>query len=236
MLSLCGMTPFFLGDMVKEFNESELRKSPTPVAALRSINTPPFAISEDASRANGLEPVLLLSKGCRVMLRNNLWTNKGLVNGALGYVRDIVYSLESRPPNSLPLVVMVEFDSYTGPTINGLVPIPTAKATFIIGQQQCTRIQFPLQLAFAMSVHKSQGLTLDRVLFDIGKQENSLGLTYVALSRVKTWSGFAFLTSYDWRRFEIINNHPAFIDRKQFLRNIQDKCIPSLLTEYRSLL
>lgn len=46
--------------------------------------------------------------------------------------------------------------------------------------------QFPLQLAFANTVNKSQFLTLDKAVVDIGERETSTGLTYVAFSRVET--------------------------------------------------
>ena len=45
------------------------------------------------------------------MLRTNLWTAGGLINGTLGYVREIIYSNNDSPPQ-LPKAIMVEFDSY----------------------------------------------------------------------------------------------------------------------------
>ena len=43
---------------------------------------------------------------------------------------------------------------------------------------------FSVVLAYAITVHKSQGLTLDKVVLDISAKDHSLGLTYVAISRV----------------------------------------------------
>ncbi len=46
----------------------------------------------------------------------------------------------------------------------------------------------PLKLAWALTIHKSQGLTLPKCWVDVGKNESVLGITYVAISRVKTLS------------------------------------------------
>jgi ATP-dependent exoDNAse (exonuclease V) alpha subunit len=47
------------------------------------------------------------------------------------------------------------------------------------------RVQFPLQLCFAMTVHKSQGQTLDRVGIYFSRRAWTHGLLYVAVSRVR---------------------------------------------------
>ena len=125
------------------------------------INAKNENISKVDETYHGPKNKLKICVGARIMLRNNLWTEKGLVNGALGVVKDIVFHEGQRPPNDQPAYVMVRFDNYTGPGINGLVPIPPITKTWF-ENQVCKRTQIPLTLAWATTIHKSQGLTLDR--------------------------------------------------------------------------
>jgi len=62
--------------------------------------------------------------------------------------------------------------------------------------------QVPLILAWALTIHKSQGATLDTAEIDVGSGIFECGQTYVALSRVKSLNGL-YLTSFDARRIKI---------------------------------
>ena len=133
---------------------------------------------------------ILLSKGARVMLTKNLWTEVGLINGAMGVVKHIIYHT-GHLKTSLPIAVIVKFDDiYKGPSIcpdtpNCVPIIPVIHTSDTLGSAY-ERQQLPLTLSWSMTIHKSQGLTLPRAWIDLGKTENAAGITYVALSRVRS--------------------------------------------------
>ena len=62
--------------------------------------------------------------------------------------------------------------------------------------------QLPLILAWALTIHKSQGATLDAAEIDVGSGIFECGQTYVALSRVKNLGGL-YLTSFDVSKIRI---------------------------------
>lgn len=137
----------------------------------------------------GLEPVIYLTKGARVMLTMNIWTKVDLCNGALGTVIDFVYPKDQALP-TMPICVLVQFDEdYSGPSASAKFPrcVPISPVTQVsqnVGQR-CERQKLPLRLAWAMTIHKSQGLTLKKAWVDLGTSEKTSGMTYVALNRVK---------------------------------------------------
>ena len=57
------------------------------------------------------------------------------------------------------------------------------------GTAEVTRLQFPLTLSWATTIHKVQGLTLDEIVFDMKGGHFSPGQAYVACSRVKNLQG-----------------------------------------------
>ena len=112
-----------------------------------------------------------------------------LCNGATGTVVDIIYQ-NNHQPLDLPITVIVGFANYRGPVFNVNQPlcIPicpiTVTSQIEIGFHE--RQQLPLRLAWALPIHKSQGLTLPKVWIDIGKSERIAGVSYVAISRVRS--------------------------------------------------
>lgn len=147
----------------------ETTNMPVAVAQIFADHNCQEAEGGTADQAGGLSPVLYLGSSCKIMLRAYLWTEMGLVNGAVGTIVDLLYEENAKPPNDKPAVLICTFDDYKGPYLgndpnNKIIPIPTVSRSWTAkGNIQCTRTAFPVQVAHAVTVHKSQGLTLERV-------------------------------------------------------------------------
>jgi hypothetical protein len=135
------------------------------------------------------------------------------VNATTGIVEDIIWPAGSSR-SELPIAVLVSCKTYKGPTLwrteprpdfpTGIpiVPVTPLKTTFELNGKTLSRTQLPLRLAWAVTVHKSQGLTLDKIKLGLGKKEFSTGLTFVALSRVRTPDGIMIVDRLDFSRVQ----------------------------------
>ncbi|CAI8031902.1 ATP-dependent DNA helicase PIF1 [Geodia barretti] len=111
---------------------------------------------------------------------------------------------------------MVRFDSYSGPTFpDGTVPITPLRRSWSSSGGPCSRLQLPLKLAWAVTIHKSQGLTLDKVVIDVGKREFSTGLTFVACSRVRCLQDLLFTPPFPYQRLSSLSNSSRLKDRQE---------------------
>ncbi|RUP50708.1 hypothetical protein BC936DRAFT_138015, partial [Jimgerdemannia flammicorona] len=107
--------------------------------------------------------------GVQVMLLKNM--SGSLVNGSMG---KIIGFRSYGDGEKLP---MVRFDN------DEIQTIGQDLWEYKVGDiQQASRIQLPLRLAWALSIHKSQGQTIKYLCVDIGKSFTT-GMVYVALSR-----------------------------------------------------
>ena len=86
---------------------------------------------------------------------------------------------------------MVSIPSYRGPTEwyrdDGvpIVPIVPSVARWEKNGRHCSRKQFPLRLPYAISIHKSQGMTLRKLVIELGLLDFCHGLSFIAISLAK---------------------------------------------------
>ncbi|KAF5362473.1 hypothetical protein D9756_002301 [Leucocoprinus leucothites] len=152
---------------------------------------------------------LRLRIDAQVMLIKNV--DEQLVNGTMGrvtrFIDPVSYTAETGydiangagATNAIPKksgtgarYPEVEFSLANGQKRLVLVTPETWKVELPSGEIQVSRTQFPLILAWAMSIHKSQGQTLDRVKVDLSRVFEK-GQAYVALSRATSLEGLQVL-------------------------------------------
>jgi ATP-dependent DNA helicase PIF1 len=136
---------------------------------------------EKMNRDAPYEEELLLKVGAQVMLIINMPKKTGdekndlemdLVNGSRGIVTGFM-----EDPIKTPLV---KFQGFTK-------SIPISHNMWSIDEfEGVSQMQIPLKLAYALTIHKAQGATLDSALIDVGLNTFESGQAYVALSRVKS--------------------------------------------------
>ena len=200
----------------------------------RVTNVPLQAKLSEGERSNlgktgNLPTTLKLKVNAPVVMTSNHKKRKykedGLVNGARGYVSAVQTDVEN--PDVVKAVWVVFNDETIGrryrsenynlrqgfdPGHTLAVPILPERRTFQTGRGgvKYQRTNFPLSLAYAITCHKCQGLTLDEVIIDFGEDKEKkirtflqFGSFYVALTRVRNGSK-VFLKSFD-RSFIVEN-------------------------------
>ena len=90
--------------------------------------------------------------------------------------------------------------------------------------------QVPLILAWALTIHISQGATLDAAEIDVGSEVFACGQTYVALSRVKSLDGL-YLTSFDVNRIQIDKKVREYYDRLNASFIKPEQAVPLVFAE-----
>ena len=117
------------------------------------------------------------------MLKRNKDIEKGLVNGSIGTVTSFIVRNTGNREDVQS--ISVKFDN-----LDKIVNIERESSSFeVLRTVYYTRKQFPLMLAFSITIHKSQGLSLQSAIVDAGAFTFGAGMTYVALSRVTALPG-----------------------------------------------
>jgi len=160
---------------------------------------------DEAGGACGVPKQILLKRNALVMLTANVDTARGLVNGAVGRVVKL-----SKKGGQTHTWVRVDFGG-----IIGEVFINAYKFQWKIpGVGTCERTQVPLRLAWALTHHKSQGKTLNRVRVDPSGFTD--GQAYVAVSRTRTLEGLTLLRPARVSDFKV---NPAVLSWMQHVQH-----------------
>lgn len=164
---------------VKQINQQKLDAIPMPARTYVGKAKGKFPPSQYPA-----EQLLQLKVGAQVMfVRND--PEKGFVNGSIGQVTNL--NSETATIRLGDTGKSVEVGAYEW-EINQYKIDPQHNkeiSTEVVG----TYRQLPIRLAWAVTIHKAQGKTFDRVVIDLGRGAFEHGQTYVALSRCRTLEG-----------------------------------------------
>lgn len=185
-------------DKVREINQIFLDRITLPVKTYKGKYTgSEMDINAHKSPYIEMEEIEF-KKGSKVMLNYNVSLKDGLVNGLIG-------SITSFSPNGLPVVLFENGDEIEVRPMTWEIEDSTGRVIFSF-------TQLPLQLAWAVTIHKSQGCTFSNLHIDLSKCFAD-GQAYVALSRVKSLEGL-YLEPFDRGR---IRTNKLIVDYYNYL-------------------
>lgn len=160
-----------------------------------------------------------IKSGSQIMMLNNDSAGRW-VNGSIGKVLDII------PAGNGDYIIVAEIDN--GKTVEIERYTWEIYQFEVEGQELNSRsigqfTQYPLMLAWAVTIHKSQGKTFKGLILDIGRGTFTPGQIYVALSRCQTYEGIVLkqpiLDKHIWTDFKIVD----FLTKYQY-RKAQELC------------
>lgn len=186
---------------VDRINAEELAKLPGTAKKFTMSSKGKDTLVDGLIRGCLSPETLELKEGATVMFTKNSPQGR-FVNGTLGTVT-------GWDASGMPLVE----------TKDGLT-IATEPMEWQLEEQgkvKASIAQIPLRLAYAMTVHKSQGMSMDSAIMDLSKAFE-YGQGYVALSRVRRLSG-VYLTGLNQRALEV---HPEILEKDRDFRAASD--------------
>ncbi|WP_305483594.1 AAA family ATPase [Duncaniella muris] len=191
-------------DMVDQINESRLEAIDKPVFTFIGEIKKDFP---ENSLPTDLE--LSLKEGAQVVFIKNS-PDRFWVNGTIGTVTTITQDLlEVRLENGE--IHEVEPEKWSNIKYSF-----DEKTNKIIETELGSFTQYPVKLAWALTIHKSQGLTFNNVIIDLGRGAFTGGQTYVALSRCRSFEGLTLRSTVAERDIFV---NPAILN---FSRSFND--------------
>ncbi len=188
-------------------NEKELAEINEQEITFVMTGDGPLNLVEILKKSSIATEVLKMKKGAEIMcIKNNF--EMGYVNGSRGKIVD--FELDTRYP-------VVELYSGQRVTLK-----PESWSIEEEGRIKASIKQIPLRLAWAITIHKSQGMSLDNAEIDLGKTF-TYGMGYVALSRVRTLEGI-ILKSLD-KKALLVDPRVLEVDRELKNQSAQNKIL-----------
>ena len=188
--------------MVQKFNQDRLDQIDEPLKKFPSTYKGSPKNVKNLKKQAPIPEILELKKGAYIMMQKNDIGYSGLpgrwVNGSTGWIKDM------------------DEEKLTIELVNGKT-VTTKTSTFSLldadGEVSAQVSNFPVQLAYASTIHKSQGQTLDRAVISLKNLWES-GQAYVALSRLRSLQGL-YLTGWSLNSFHVDSEVTDFYNKFQ---------------------
>ena len=226
-------------------NRNKLEELPGSLYILRAKDQYPTnvrkqdidrVLARGRSETGGLDYEIHIKEGARVMLTTNICIADRLINGQMGTVVRLHVN-----ETGVPTLVYIKFDdANAGKDLinskgsqfsreNNVVPIEPVLAKIKIrpgkaSSPEIQRVQFPVTLTWACTVHKVQGLTLENVVLStelVRQRSFNYGQIYVALSRATSLNGLFILGQVESKH---IKTNPKVLSEYQ---RLSDNCLVS---------
>ncbi|MDR1494960.1 MAG: AAA family ATPase [Rickettsiales bacterium] len=179
--------------LVEKINLDRLNFLPSKEVTYRAKYMGDAGRIETFRKSSLAKEILTLKIGSQVMMLRNTYVKDGIINGSIG----IVTGFSTK--KSYPLVDFGNGKEFA------IAPETWETSSFNHETREletmATMTQIPLALAWAMTVHKSQGMTIDRIECDL-KNSFAEGQVYVALSRARDLDGI-FIRSLDLSKLTV---------------------------------
>ncbi|HRV44523.1 MAG TPA: AAA family ATPase [Smithellaceae bacterium] len=181
---------------------------------------------------------LKLKKGAQIMLLNNDSFGQW-INGTIGKIRKFEKDEEGED------VIVADLDNGNTARIE---PYTWKIYRFFLKNEELRSEevgsfrQYPVRLAFAVTIHKSQGKTFENVMIDVGRGTFAHGQMYVALSRCTTLDGIILKKPLqknhilmDWRVVKFLTDLQYARAAKTFSREDKMKLIEAAIAEKKNI-
>lgn len=203
-------------DTASKINEEHLEALSTDLHTYTAIVDGDFD-----ERQFPTDRVLKIKRGAQMMLLNNDMLGRW-VNGTIGRVTDITYN-EEKGQDAVMMALPDGTTEEVYPFKWEIFHFRVNKKTQTLETEEIGRfIQYPLKPAWAVTIHKSQGKTFERVVIDAGRGMFAHGQMYVALSRCTSLEGIVLTRPVERRHIMMDWRVVQFMTQYQYALSERD--------------
>lgn len=193
-------------------NDSEMIKLPGSSVSLQG------SVDGEFPQSHFPAPILMqVKKGAQIMMLNNDTLGRW-VNGTIGQIADIVLDEEEGELEAIEVEIPGIGTHLISPNTWDVYQF-YINGTIIDSKKVGSFTQFPFRIAFAVTIHKAQGKTFDKLIIDIGRGTFAHGQMYVALSRATSLEGIVLRKpvkpQHVWLDYAIVK----FLTRYQYAQS-----------------